>query len=225
MPRYGPHPSQFLELSTPVGPSRGTVLLLHGGFWRARHGLELMRPLVPSLLAAGFTVANAEYRRVGAGGGWPATADDVVAARAALGTDVIAVGHSAGAQLAVCLARRGGVRAVVSLAGVLDVVAAARDGLGEGAAAAFLGGLPDEVPEVYAAASPMALTPVGVPVTCLHAPADQRVPFAQSAAFTDATGDRLVTVAGDHFTPIDPGSAAWASALAEVSALAGPRPS
>ncbi|OLR92666.1 alpha/beta hydrolase family protein [Actinokineospora bangkokensis] len=218
--RYGPHRSQVVELDEPVGAARATVLLLHGGYWRARHGLELMRPLVPSLVDAGLRVANVEYRRVGDGGGWPRTLEDVVAARDAVGGDpVVVVGHSAGAQLGICLAKRGGVRGVLSLSGVLDLRATAEQGLGEGAAEPFLGGSPEQVPEVYAAASPVELVPVGVPVTCLHGDADQRVPLEQAERFAALGGGRLVVVPGDHFAVVDPASAAWRVALAELAAL------
>ncbi|WP_424187390.1 alpha/beta hydrolase family protein [Actinokineospora sp. G85] len=220
---YGPHPAQVVELTEPDTGADAVVLLLHGGYWRTRCGLELNRPLVPSLLAAGFAVANAEYRRIGDGGGWPTTFDDVLAARAALGEDrpVFAVGHSAGGQLAVCLAKHGAVAGAVSLAGVLDLAAAAHQNLGEGATQDFLGGHPDELPTTYAAASPIALTPIGVPVTCVHAADDDRVPIAQSTAFTERTGDRLITLAtGGHFTFLDPDSPGWATAIEELSRLA-----
>ncbi|WP_156758660.1 alpha/beta hydrolase family protein [Actinokineospora pegani] len=225
---YGGHPAQVVELTEPDTRADAVVLLVHGGYWRARHGLELSRPLVPSLVAAGFAVANTGYRRVGDGGGWPTSLDDVAAARAALGGDrpVFAVGHSAGGQLAVCLAKRGAVAGVVCLAGVLDVVAAARQDLGEGATRQFLGGHPDDLPDTYAAASPLALAPIGVPVTCVHAADDDRVPIAQSTAFTELTGDRLVTLAtGGHFAFLDPDSQAWAVAIEEISRLAGSSPS
>ena len=50
---------------------------------------------------------NLEYRRVGSGGGWPATFDDVAAGIDLLAdldvdtTRVVAIGHSAGGHLAV----------------------------------------------------------------------------------------------------------------------------
>jgi len=41
--RYGPDKAQFRELSRPDGPTLGTVVLIHGGFWRARYDLSLAR--------------------------------------------------------------------------------------------------------------------------------------------------------------------------------------
>ncbi len=110
--RYGPHPAQFGELTRPEGTSRGTVVVIHGGFWRARYDLSLGRPLAADLAARGYTAWNLEYRRVGNGGGWPATFADVAAGidlLADLDVDtcaVVAIGHSAGGHLAAWAAGR-----------------------------------------------------------------------------------------------------------------------
>lgn len=133
---YGPHPSQFGELTLPpgAGPVRGVAVVVHGGFWRPTYGLELGRPLAVDLANTGLAAWNVEYRRVAAGGaggpradpdegGWPATFDDIAAAldllagpgqeaaggRLALDR-VVAVGHSAGGHLAGWLAARAGLR-------------------------------------------------------------------------------------------------------------------
>ena len=45
---------------------------------------------------------------------------------------------------------------VISLAGVLDLAAAAREGIGNGAATDFMGGDPDECPDRYAVADPLS---------------------------------------------------------------------
>lgn len=231
---YGPDPSQFGELTRPDGPPRGTVVVLHGGFWRAAYGLELGRPLAADLAAHGFTAWNVEYRRVGVGGGWPGTLDDVAAALDRLaepfdGTPVdagavVAVGHSAGGHLATWLAGRPALpagapgaapratpRGVVSQAGVLDLAVAARTGVGRTAVTDLLGGGPDDVPERYAVANPIAVAPLAVPVLCVHAPADDTVPIAQSRAYVAAAGGSaaLREVPGDHFTVIDPADPAW----------------
>jgi acetyl esterase/lipase len=119
---YGEHPSQFGELTLPAGDGevRGVAVVVHGGFWRQAHGLELGRPLAVDLAAAGLAAWNVEYRRVGTdGGGWTATFDDVAgaldllagrgqqAAGGRLALDrVIAVGHSAGGHLSCWLAAR-----------------------------------------------------------------------------------------------------------------------
>jgi acetyl esterase/lipase len=223
---YGQHPAQFGELSIPESPSApGTVVVIHGGFWRAQYDLSLGRPLAADLVRRGHTVWNLEYRRVGDGGGWPATFADVAAgidALAGLDVDtsgVVAIGHSAGGHLAGWAAGRRdahvALTAVVSQAGVLDLSGCAAGRLGDGAAVALMGGSPDELPDKYRAADPMADLPLAAPVLCVHSRADDRVPFEQSeryVAAARAAGGRaeLVETYGDHFTLIDPGSADWA---------------
>jgi hypothetical protein len=70
--------------------------------------------------------------------------------------------------------------AAISLAGVVDLVAAAETGLGGGAAAALLGGDPAECPDRYRAASPAAMVPLGVPQLLVHGLADTTVPAVMS---------------------------------------------
>jgi acetyl esterase/lipase len=245
---YGSHPSQFGELTLPDGEPRSIVVVVHGGFWRQRHGLELGRPLAADLAGAGHAAWNIEYRRVGGDGGWPATFTDVAAAvdllagpvqEAAGGRlpldRVVAVGHSAGGHLGTWLAARPGLpagvpgadpavllRGVVSQAGVLDLVDAEERGVGSGASGDLLGGRPDEVPERYALASPIVRLPLGVPVVCVHGTADVNVPIRQSERFVAAAGDaaELVTLPGaDHFAVIDPATDAWRACRDAVEQL------
>ncbi len=111
------------------------------------------------------------------------------------------------------------VTAAVLQAGVVDLRHAAEQPLGLrlgiGAVQEFLGGEPDEVPDRYAVADPVALLPTGADVLCVHGTDDDVVPPEQSrryaAAAADA-GDRVTvrTVPGDHRVPIDPAGEAWA---------------
>src|SRR5579862_1360670 len=77
---YGREPDQHADLRLPPGDARGLVILLHGGFWRAAYGKDIMDSAAIALTREGWAVWNVEYRRVGAGGGWPTTFDDVAAA-------------------------------------------------------------------------------------------------------------------------------------------------
>jgi acetyl esterase/lipase len=232
---YGPDQLQFGELSVPTRSAHaGTVVIIHGGFWRARYGLELGRPLADDLVALGYTCWNVEYRRVGVGGGWPHTLTDVAAAidhLAGLDVDtsrVVAIGHSAGGHLATWAAGRAvlpagapgagpkvAVTGIVAQAGVLDLGTAARTGVGQTAVQDLLGGEPDEVPERYRLADPLGQVPVPAPVLCVHARADDVVPFAQSSAYVTASTRAggtaaLLEVPGDHSTLIDPEHRGWA---------------
>jgi acetyl esterase/lipase len=234
--RYGDDPSQFAELSLPSGPPKGVVVVIHGGFWRARYDLALGRPLAASLVEHGWAAWNVEYRRVGNGGGSPETMDDVAAAIDALADEdldlsrVLAIGHSAGGHLATWAASRGHhdrwpvrvpVTGVISQAGVLDLRSAYAEHLGDGAVVAFLGHQPgpDDDP-----VDPRRQVPLDVPVHCVHALADDTVPISQSreyvAAATAAGSDaELTEVDGDHFVVIDAGSEAWRRTLEILEGL------
>ncbi|RKT53162.1 alpha/beta hydrolase family protein [Saccharothrix australiensis] len=217
---YGGHASQFGELSAPEGaPSSPVVVVIHGGFWHQDWDLELGRPLSADLAAHGVPVFNVEYRRVGGGGGWPRTGDDVLAAIDVLDADVVTLGHSAGGQLAVwAAARHPRVVGAVVQAGVLDLV---RHPSITRRVTGLLGGTPEEVPERYADASPAALLPIAKPMVLVHGEDDEDVPVEQSTAFAAASGAELVTLPGvGHMDLITPGTAAWAACRAAVLRLA-----
>lgn len=241
--RYGADPAQFGELWLPAGAPAGTVVIIHGGFWRARYDLSLGRPLAADLAGRGYSAWNLEYRRARAGGGWPGTFEDVAAGIDLLATlpvdtsRVVAVGHSAGGHLAAWAAGRAklppgapganpavAVTGVVSQAGVLALADCAREHVGGMAALDLMGGGPDELPEEYRLADPIAAVPVPAPVVCLHSRADTDVPYSYSeryvtAATTAGGRARLVELSGDHFTLIDPASADWAAAISALPAL------
>jgi acetyl esterase/lipase len=235
--RYGPDEEQYAELYLPGGDPVGVAVVLHGGFWRAAYDSSLGRPLARDLAARDWIAYNVEYRRVGNGGGWPATLLDVAAALDQLAeldldlTRVVTIGHSAGGHLAVWAAARAtlpdaapgssprvAVTGVVAQAGVLDLRTGAARGVGGTAIADFLGGSPDEVPDRYDWADPIARVPLAVPVVCVHGHDDDSVPLAQSEAYvsaaTAAGGEaELVVSEGDHMAHVDPASTAWAAVI------------
>jgi len=246
--RYGPHRSQHADLHLPGDPGpHPVVVLLHGGFWCECHDRLVMRPLALDLVHRGFAVVNAEYRRLGdQGGGWPGTALDAAAATAMAGgrygpgesaldaRRVALVGHCGGGQLALWAAawlcaqygrRRPDdvvVRAVVSLAGLTDLSAAARDKLGgvgprPSTAVRLFGGGPYEVGGRYRLGSPIELLPLGREVAQLlvHGEQDERVPVGQSVHYgrrAAAAGDtvQVARLAGvGHFEVLDPRHRSW----------------
>jgi acetyl esterase/lipase len=201
-----------------------------------------MTPLAHDLALRGYAAWNIEYRRVGQeGGGWPGTFEDAASAVDALrgqeeidASRVVTVGHSAGGHLALWLAGRHrlpqgtpgsdpSVRpmAAVSLAGIADLVSAAEAKLGDGAVQAFLGGEPQHLPERYAVASPVALTPLGVSQVLVHGRDDDIVPPAQSEGYAARAGEEaeLVLFDGDHFDVIDPGHLAWQAVIERLPRL------
>ncbi|MEB7447032.1 alpha/beta hydrolase family protein [Arthrobacter koreensis] len=230
---YGGHAEQFGELTLPHSqqPERGTVVIIHGGYWRSKYSLELGRPLAADLAARGWAAVNLEYRRAGNGGGWPETFEDISAGIDALAGlpeiagvpgPVIALGHSAGGHLAVWAAGRSAPRvplnAVVSQSGVLDLRRAHELGLSDGAAENFLGAGPDQEPERWRLADPVRAVPAPVPVFVLHGATDTTVPLELAENYVkaaDAAGGtaELRLIPGDHFDMITPGTPAWAEVL------------
>jgi acetyl esterase/lipase len=221
--RYGPHPAQTVEYWDPHGGSaRGLAVLVHGGYWRARHTASLMLPLARDLAAHGWAAANIEYRSNGNGGGWPATFEDTKGAIDAVRRSewgrrqagpVIGIGHSVGGQLVLLNAAR--LDAAVALAPVTDVERTYHERLGEDAAAEFFGAGPASAPEAYAAASPIRRLPLGIPALVVHGDTDTRVPLEHSAAYVAQarrSGDRpdfhcLDEL--DHLAAIDPSASHW----------------
>jgi acetyl esterase/lipase len=234
--RYGDDPSQVCELFLPesTGP-HPSAIVIHGGYWRARYDRTLMTNLCVDLAEHGLAAWNLEYRRVGAGGGWPATFLDVAAAADALAAldapldldRVAAVGHSAGGHLAFWLATRRTlpadapgaaprlhVGAAVSQAGVLDLRLAATLPPSDEPTHALLGS-PDSETDVYDLASPRERLPLGIPQLLLHGDRDSTVALAIAKSYADAaraTADpcelRILPRTG-HFEHIDARSEAW----------------
>jgi acetyl esterase/lipase len=244
---YGDDPSQIGELFLPEsdGPTP-VVVVLHGGFWRDRYDRHLMDEVCADLTARGLAAWNLEYRRLGSGGGWPATFEDVATGIDHLGEldapldleRVSAVGHSAGGHLALWAAGRHRlpagqpgaaprvpVRRTVSQAGVSDVAEASRLGLSDGAADQLLGAPAREVPELVALASPWELLPLGVPQLLIHGGEDDTVPARMSRDYASrawALGDDRVALVvlpeQGHYEHVDPAQQAWQTAAAWLEA-------
>lgn len=221
---YGTAPEQFGELRLPSRAGRHpVVVLIHGGCWRAEYDITHIAPLATALANEGWAVWAIEYRRVGSpGGGWPGTFDDVasaiehlrpLAARYPLDLDrVVVAGHSAGGHLALWSATRDSLpRAVVSIAGITDLVTyASPHGCGS-AVVPLLGGTAGDVPDRYTAASPTTTLP-RVPVQLIVGTADTIVPRTQADAFVKVAGSRAtvrVVEGAAHFDLIAPDREAW----------------
>ncbi|MCW2848560.1 MAG: alpha/beta hydrolase [Marmoricola sp.] len=226
--RYADHDDAVIDLHLPVTPDGRVLVLVHGGFWKAAYDRRHTRPMARALADLGWLVATPEYRRVGIGGGWPVTTDDVHLAVERLPSlltglgvptgPVTVTGHSAGGHLALWLAcsSRLSLERVVGLAPVCDLRSAMGQGLGSDATQAFLAGAdPDP-------ADPMALfsTRPSAPVAIVHGDADDAVPVGLSRGFVAAHPwvDLHELPGVGHMELIDPGSAAWATV---VSALDG----
>jgi len=224
---YGPDSLQFGDLRLPqaAGP-HPVAIVIHGGFWRARYGLEYAGHMCVAFARIGIASWNLEYRRLGnPGGGWPNTFLDV-----AQGADhvrelakkypldlkrVISVGHSAGGHLAVWLAARPRIqpgdplatpdpipiRGAAPIAGVVDLRRAWELRLSDGVVGELMGGPPEKLAQRYHAGSPIELLPIGGHVRLLHGTEDSVVPIEISNSYQKAAnraGDdaRLVVLPG-----------------------------
>lgn len=247
---YGDAPEQFADLRLPKGDGPfPAVAFIHGGFWRAQYDLLHAGHLCAAFTAAGIATWNLEYRRIGhEGGAWPGTFQDIVAGLRKLfdlapeleidPERIVVAGHSVGGHLAIWAAALSRIaaespikaeplplRAAVSLAGVLDLREAWRLGLSGGVVRELLRGTPEDVPERYAAGSPIELVPLGIPQLLIHGANDDIVPLSISegyAAAAEEAGDVVTLLAlpnTGHFEVIDPESSVWPGMLAAILPL------
>lgn len=228
---YGPDANQFADVYVPAGNGpHPVVFFIHGGYWRKKYDLIYAGHLCAALKTRGIASWNVEYRRLGnPGGGWPGTFDDIRAAYQLLQngthehtgrfdlTRTCVAGHSAGGQLALCLAAvEKSVMGVLSLAGVLDLRRGWELHLSNNAVAEFLGGSALEVPIHYREASPMELSIKQARQKVVHGTLDDSVPFEISQGYFDTkkkSGEQveLVTLETGHFEIVDPRSQVWAT--------------
>jgi 3-dehydroquinate dehydratase type II len=247
---YGDGADRVGDLRLPAGTGpHPVVVLLHGGFWHTAWMRDLMDGLAVDLARRGWATWNPEYHRVGTGGGWPTTFEDVSTAIDWLGTiadehrldptRLVLLGHSAGGHLALWAAARNqsaaahphppalAAIAAVALAPVADLAAAHRLDLDHGAVEALMRRGPEDGAERYAAASPAAMLPLGVPQLIVHGDADDRVPVELSRRYAGDAADAGDIVVYDefegvdHFALIDPASLAWGRVVNGLDQLVG----
>ena len=241
---YGREPHQVYEVFAPPADQRprASLVLVHGGFWRAEWDRTHLRPLAAALAGEGYAVALVEYVRSGMpGGGWPGTFEDVAAGLSAVRADlapeaedrVLLVGHSAGGHLAAWLLHRpeaapevgaGQVLGAVSLAGCLDLAMVAELGLDDGAAVDLMGSTPVARPEDWSAADPTQLGPTPYPLVVVHGAADEMVPLEVARSWWSRCGTPgrdVLEVLEDvgHFALIDPSGPCWPVLLGRLEAL------
>jgi acetyl esterase/lipase len=235
---YGSDPNQFGELRLPKGHGPFPLIVnVHGGYWSAQYSLTHAGHFCAALSKKGFATWNVEYRRVGnPGGGWPGSFKDVVSAYRFAGQfgkkykevnceRIVVVGHSAGGQLALCLAaHEPSATRVVALAGVVDLHRAWELHLGYDAVQDFLGGAPSTVAEHYREADPMQLK-ITADQQLIHGLSDDLVPPELSRDYFKKKNKQHEKVhlheipGADHFDLINPHSAAWTTVLEVIEHL------
>jgi acetyl esterase/lipase len=242
---YGADPMQIGDLRLPDGPGPFPVaVVIHGGCWVSTFAtLQSSTAFADALRDAGVATWNIEYRQLDTpGGGWPGTFEDVAAAADYLPTlaeqhpldlsHVVAVGHSAGAHLALWLAARGGLPeasplhstsplrlvGAVALGGpgdLRDFTTYAPSICGTPVIERLMGGTPDAVPDRYAQGSPVELLPTGTRQVLIVGDADGVMPEESRNAYVAAArnaGDSaevIVVPDAGHFEYLAPASSAW----------------
>lgn len=209
----GQDPDLVADFWSAHSSSRGTVVILHGGFWREHVDRQHASHMAYAFSVDGWDVVSLEYPRVA--GEPDRTHQAVLSALSALlqshiiASPVILLGHSAGGQLALWATstHQLDVTMVVALAPVTSLQQADHQGLGEDAVRSFLGRPSQERPDL----DPDLLAAPTVPTMILHGDMDQRVPIDHSRGYVQSRPDvQMMTILGaGHFDLIDPRSAYW----------------
>lgn len=243
------------ELRVPTTPGpHPVVIVVHGGCWLTKFAdTRYMRPMAEALRQAGFATYTIAYRRADeAGGAWPGMFLDIedaanslreLAPRYALDlTRVIAIGHSAGAHLALWLAAQPKlpstsdiharytplpIAGVVALDGPGDLPSADQ-GItricGEPVLRRVLASTPTTHADRWREGSPVAWLPLRVPQVMVRGGLDQGIGGLgpREGTMTSyferarAAGDSSWVVEADltsHFAMLDPQNAAYAVVL------------
>jgi len=232
---YGEDALQFGRLWLPpqtTGPSKATVILVHGGCWLNAFFMDHTFALSTALSNAGYAVWSLEYRRTGdEGGGWPGTYRDIVSGinylaeldRPAVNLDtVILSGHSAGGHLALLAGSQQELldielAAVMGLAAITDPAAYARGSNScEIATPQFMGSLPEENPAAYQQADPMSHSPHSNSIL-FQGTADAIVGMEQASL---GNAEIVIAEGAGHFDWVFPGTPAFASFLDRLEQIA-----
>lgn len=220
----GQGPDVVADFWHPSGQPLGTVVLLHGGFWKAHVDRRHTSHMAQALATDGWKVISLEYPRVP---GQPDQTHDAVEHALSelmdhhiVDAPTVLVGHSAGGQLGLWATglHEFGFTAQVALAPVTSLQRAEELRLGEGAVQSFLGGSAWSRPDL----DPSLCAPPIVPTIIVHGEQDQRVPVSMSEQYVEgrpAIPLIKIPTAG-HLDLIDPQTAHW-PAVQEVIRHAG----
>ncbi|MGH8870603.1 MAG: type II 3-dehydroquinate dehydratase [Acidimicrobiia bacterium] len=212
--RYGPHRENVGDLRLPGGDAAGVVVVVHGGLWRQEYERDTTETLAVDLSRRGYVTWNVEYRRLGAGGGWPGSAHDVLTAfdfvrrlETFSNLPLCLLGHSAGGHLGLWAgARRAAETAlIVGLAPITDLSAMASAGeIGAAEARALLD-----------SGAPATQEPVPGRTLLVHGETDEIVPVSHSTRWAGEASVEVMAGMG-HFPLLDPKREHWPLVVGEL---------
>ncbi|MCX6450636.1 MAG: alpha/beta hydrolase [Actinobacteria bacterium] len=199
------------------------LLLLHGGYWRTKHGPEHLVPLAQALGDQGFEVELPEYKRMP--GDPYLTLEDIKSIlNRHTEQDVIVVGFSAGGQFALLLASNyPNIKGILAIAPVTDLIKTEELGLGENATKEWLTQSASHYPDL----DPNLCPSPAIPIIFLHGDLDLRVPLDLSVAYVEGRKSLGVDIELiqineiGHFEIIDPESIAFPEILKALAVLCG----
>lgn len=202
--RYGPHPDNVGDLR---GDGDHLVILVHGGVWRHQFERDTIESLAVDLSDRGFTTWNLEHRRIGKGGGWPASGHDLLLALEfvpqlpARCQRVSLVGHSAGGYLAMWAATRTSISVdqVVGLAPIVNLQRGAAD----------QGEIAPECQLFLEAGAPPLANPAPIPTFLVHGELDTVVSFSHSTDLEQIGAATLHRWGDHHYDLLDPSKPHW----------------
>ena len=234
----------------PEGPGPHPVaVFIHGGCWLAQYDIAHSGRFTDAVASSGIATWSLEYRRVGDGGGWPATFKDAaqgvdhlrtIAPQYALDLNrVILIGHSAGGHLALWAAARSElpsesplstphplkVRGVLALAPAAGLAILHKRRVCGHVVDKLMGGSPRQHPGRYKWVDLLQIAPT-TPQILIVGKRDTAWGWSGLSYFdvAKARGDliRLLELPdAGHFELIDPKSSAWPLVLQEAKNLLG----
>ncbi len=219
--RYGDDSSQFIEVWRAEQKPKGHLIFIHGGCWLSDYDIQHARPFMSALHQTGYNVYGIEYRRVGNGGGWPTSYQDISTAVQRISEQAkadelktVVLGHSAGGHLALLTAAdeqlADKIDAAVGLAAISNIVEYSQGTNScEAVTERFMGGVAQNHTDAYRDANPAA-QPFNSPIYLLHGSDDPIVNPHQSQALAERAQSVYVQSGAGHFDWLHPNTAAFA---------------
>jgi acetyl esterase/lipase len=216
---YGPDSDQVIEFFGESNTGK-LLVLIHGGYWRPTIDRAHLRPLAKALTEKKFRVALLEYRRV-QGRPDDYLSDVLTAIQSLPEEEIILVGHSAGAHLALLAGREvSSCSLILALSPVADLQQGIKENLGDGAIQLFLG----EEKGALERLNPISLSAAKTRIQIMHSEHDF-IPLEIAHRYfrekLDEGADIKFTLIpdADHFTLVDPRTSGLGTLLRALSEI------